>query len=176
MRNIITYSVFVMLFSMFSGSVFAGQYQECEPFKGMKRLYGLCNAYQNAFNAGDVDAMADIYANWKKWAPDVDLPNSPDTRTEPLPEPSEVACPCTDGMDTTEWGITVSCSGDGIVGLYGMFVVPETNFSTDFYALDEAEGYTCGLMQSPAIFLEFGNMTYGEFDACMSQLETLCSQ
>ena len=177
MRNIITYSVFVMLFSMFSGPVFAGKYEECDPFKGMKRLYGLCNAYQNAFYAGDVDAMADLYANWKKWASDDDvLPNSPDTGTQPLPEPPQVACPCTNGMDTTEWGITVGCSGDGITGKYGMFVVPETNFSTDFYVLDEVEGYTCGLMQSPAVFLEIGNMTYAEFDACMSQLETLCSQ
>lgn len=92
MRKNITYLVFIMLFSMFSSPVFAGQYEECDVFKGSKRLYGLCNAYQNAYYAEDEETMADIWANWNKWATEDDpvLPNSPDDVEVP------VTCPCWD--------------------------------------------------------------------------------
>ena len=67
MRKIITSSVFILLFTLFSGSVFAGKYDyECGEFKKQKQLYGLCNAYQNALAHDDVDAMADIERNWDK--------------------------------------------------------------------------------------------------------------
>lgn len=51
MRKIITSSVLILLFSLFSGQVFAGKIEACENIKhdpAYKGLYGLCNAYWNA--------------------------------------------------------------------------------------------------------------------------------
>ena len=100
MRKLLTSIVLFMLFSMFSGTAFAGKYPECDDFKGFKRLYGLCNAYQNALFHEDEEAMADISRNWDKWWDEEDglpgLPNRPDDIPTPDPDPvlDPVVCPC----------------------------------------------------------------------------------
>ena len=48
MRKIITSTVLILLFSLFSSSVFAGDVSDCKEVKGQKALYGLCVAYWNA--------------------------------------------------------------------------------------------------------------------------------
>lgn len=89
MRKIITSSVLILLFSLFSGSVFAGKIEACENIKhdpAYKGLYGLCNAYWNA----NENAQDKILAKFEKKAgPDgPGMPGLDDT----VPEP--VACPC----------------------------------------------------------------------------------
>ena len=48
MRKFITSSVFILLFILFSGSVFAGDVSDCDEVRGQKGLYGLCVAYWQA--------------------------------------------------------------------------------------------------------------------------------
>ena len=90
MRKLLTSIVLFMLFSMFSGTAFAAKYPECDVFKGYKRLYGLCNAYQNAVFHQDEEAMADISRNWDKWWDEDDgLPGLPNRPSDANP-----VCPC----------------------------------------------------------------------------------
>ena len=59
MRKIFTLFIVFMLFSMFSGAVFAEKFEVCEDIKNnpdYKGLYGLCNAYFNADSAFDTKA------------------------------------------------------------------------------------------------------------------------
>jgi hypothetical protein len=87
MRKLITSSIFILLMGLGASAAYAGQYEVCDPFKKTK-LYGTCNAYQNAYEQGDIDTMADLYANWlKKAGPDDILPNSPD-------DVVDTVCPC----------------------------------------------------------------------------------
>lgn len=97
MRKIITYSVFFMLFSMFSGPVLAGKVEVCEEIKDdpvYKGLYGLCNAYWNA----EEEDREDILRNFnKKAGPEgPTMPGIDDPVLDPVgaPEPQTLACPC----------------------------------------------------------------------------------
>jgi hypothetical protein len=89
-----------MLFSMFSVPAIAGKHQVCEDFKGNKRLYGLCNAYQNALAHEDEEAMADISDNWDKWVNELGEPLLPNRVVDPgdddIGEEVPVVCPCWD--------------------------------------------------------------------------------
>jgi hypothetical protein len=181
MRNIITYSVFVMLFSMFSGSVFAGQYQECEPFKGMKRLYGLCNAYQNAFNAGDEESMADILANWDKWATDDTpvLPNSPVGTKQPAAFYLE--CPCWAGM-TDEQICSMgfpdfypSASGGGLLFLEDFMSDPMA--ANIFYASGEQCEYTQSVMgvYPDPVKITLSGIGASMGSQCMAEVEVIAA-
>ena len=173
MRKIITSTVLILSFSLFSGSVFAGKIAACEEIKhdpAYKGLYGLCNAYWNA-NPKHQDKFLAKFE--KKAGPDgPGMPGleEPDVRTEPEP----AVCPCTDGMDTSTWGMTVSCSPDSMGGMIGLFVVPETNFTTELTVMSVDELYICSLFQSPATFVQLSDLDFAEFDACMTQLENLC--
>lgn len=99
MRKIITSAVLILLFSMFSGSVLAdGELLTCADFKAsdskeIKKLFGLCNAYQNALANEDQDTMDDIFATWSKKVGEGGEPKLPghdyDGGEEPL-----VTCPC----------------------------------------------------------------------------------
>ena len=67
MRKIITSTVLILSFSLFSGSVFAGKIAACEEIKhdpAYKGLYGLCNAYWNA----NEKAQEKILAKFEKKA------------------------------------------------------------------------------------------------------------
>lgn len=91
MRKLITSSVLFMLFSMLSGTVFAGKVPVCEDIKhdpAYKGLYGLCNAYWNA----DEDAQLVILEQYRRKAGE-DGPDMPGL--EPDDEViTELVCPC----------------------------------------------------------------------------------
>lgn len=89
MRNVITSSVLILLFSLFSSSVFA-DVSDCKDVKGQKALYGLCVAYWNANEKN----QAKILAKFEKKSgglgmPGLDIPVE-DNREDPTP----VFCPC----------------------------------------------------------------------------------
>ncbi len=96
MRKIVTSSVFILLFAMFSGSAFAGKIEACEAIKhnpDYKGLYGLCNAYWNA----DENAREKILSRFEKKSggmvmPGLDLPVEDELPTETEEDP--VVCPC----------------------------------------------------------------------------------
>ena len=94
MRKIITSAILIMLFSMFSGSVFAGKDKAedpCKEFKG-QGLYGLCTAFQNALANEDQEAMDDIFDAWSKKVGDDGEPELPGY---PYGDDDiELACPC----------------------------------------------------------------------------------
>ena len=99
MRKIITSAVLILLFSMFSGSVFAdGELLTCADFKAsdskeIKKLFGLCNAYQNALAHDDQEAMDDVFATWSKRVGEAGEPRLPNHN---YIEDSDVTCPCWD--------------------------------------------------------------------------------
>ena len=135
MRKFITFAFLFMLFSMVSGSVFAGKYEDCVDFKGDKRLYGLCNAYQNALFNEDEDAMADIFRNWEKYVDENGEPQLPNH------DYGSVECPC--------W--TAEILADATAGKQGVFCASsathdEANYfnNAPFFEaglFDEASGY-----------------------------------
>jgi hypothetical protein len=91
MRKLITSSVLFMLFSMLSGTVFAGKIAVCENIKhdpAYKGLYGLCNAYWNA----DEDAQPVILEQFRRKAGE-NGPGMPGLEPggEEIPDP---VCPC----------------------------------------------------------------------------------
>jgi hypothetical protein len=103
MRKLITSSVIILLFAMFSGSVFAGKHAVCEDFKKSKRFYGLCNAYQNALAHEDLEAATNIFQNWSKFVDEYGDPQLPNhayedelpSEDDPLPGEEQVPeCPC----------------------------------------------------------------------------------
>ena len=101
MRKGIT-TVFILLFTLFAGSVLAGDKSDCDHFKKdptYKGAYGLCVAYQNA----DESDQSDIFDNWlKKFGQDAPvLPNSPNDVTASNPIP--VTCPCWDADSVASW-------------------------------------------------------------------------
>lgn len=115
MRKFITSTVFIVLFSMVSSQVIAGQYPECDQFKKDKEypgqyipgLYGLCNSYQDALANEDQEAMDDIFRTWEKKVGEDELPKLPGH-----PYPQEVTCPCWDVddiADASALGIPQSC-------------------------------------------------------------------
>jgi len=112
MRKLLTSIVIFMLFSMFSVPAIAGKYQVCEEFKGYKRLFGLCNAYQNALAHEDEEAMADISDNWDNWVNELGepaLPNRvPDTGDDDVGEEVPVICPCWDFQKIVD---AIQCEG-----------------------------------------------------------------
>ncbi len=63
MRKIISLGLFALMLSIFSGQIFAGNAEICDPLKldpNTKKLYGLCVAYQNA-NENAKIAFADAF-------------------------------------------------------------------------------------------------------------------
>lgn len=89
MRKIFTLFIVFMLFSMFSGAVFAGQIDVCEDIKNdpaYKGLYGLCNAY---WNADSDEARESILKAFKKKA---------DPLGVTMPGLVSMACPCWTGL------------------------------------------------------------------------------
>lgn len=185
MRKIITYSVFVMLFSMFSGPVLAGQYQECDIFKGMKRLYGLCNAYQNAYYAGDEDAMTDIWANWNKWATSTTpgLPNAPVVVEEPVivgaPDAFYLECPCWAGI-TDEQICAMGnpdfypyASGGGLLFLEDFISEPMT--ANIFYASGEQCEYTLSVMGEAPVTITMSGIGASMGAQCMAEVEVIAA-
>lgn len=93
MRNVITCSILVLLFSLVSGSAFAEDYETCEDFKKdetFKGAYGLCNAYEQA----DEEGKLDIFRNWeKKFGTD-----GPRLPGHPYEEIVILECPCWAGL------------------------------------------------------------------------------
>jgi len=101
MRKIITSSVLILLFSLFSGQAFAGKVEACELIKhdpAYKGLYGLCNAYWNA----DENAQEKILAKFVKKAG----PDGPGMPGLDDPEPEPIECPCW----TEEYMLVAACS------------------------------------------------------------------
>ena len=97
MRHSIAFTAFFLVASLYSGTVLAGKYAVCEDFKGLKRLYGLCNAYQNALFHEDELAMFDISNNWDKWVDEQGMPELPN-RVPDVGDDTEnpATCPCWD--------------------------------------------------------------------------------
>lgn len=133
MRKGITSSVFILLFTFVSGSVFAGDKSECDHFKNnkdYKGAYGLCVAYQNADEAG----QADILNQWmKRFGSDAPvLPNSPNDQTVP-PSLPEVSCPCWDVESAVIWTqdlYAFSCENPS-VSKYGEVIYSASPFFGD---------------------------------------------
>jgi hypothetical protein len=117
MRKFLASIVVFMLFSMFSVSALAGKHQVCEEFKGYKRLFGLCNAYQNALAHEDEEAMADISDNWDKWVNEFGEPALPnrvvDTGDDGTGEEIPVVCPCWDFQTLVD---AIQCDGFQYLG------------------------------------------------------------
>lgn len=173
MRKFIASSVLILLFNLFSGTAFAGKHDVCKPFKDSKGLYGLCTAYQNAYNRGDEEAMADLFANWleKAGGDGSDLPNAPISNV-PEPAPDEVACPCwdADSLDAAT------------AGKYGVFCVNSEGFDEAFYEANDPylfAGYD-GLTPSSRCVLQALNvsimvedLTAEEEVACRAGVQTM---
>ena len=102
MRKIISLGLFALMLSIFSNQVFAGKNAVCED-NGKKDelkslgLYGLCNAYWNADNAGNENAKAKILANFEKNAGTaIGGPGMPGL--ESLAFEQDFFCPCWDTL------------------------------------------------------------------------------
>ena len=112
MRKFFASFVVFMLFSMFSFPALAGKHQVCEEFKGNKRLFGLCNAYQNALAHDDEQAMADISDNWDKWVNEHGEPELPnrvvDSSDDGTGEDELPICPCWDFQQLVD---AIQCDG-----------------------------------------------------------------
>jgi hypothetical protein len=99
MRKYFAFFVVALCALVFSSPAFAGKYEEeCGDFKGEKRLYGLCIAFQNALHHEDEEAMEDIFANWQKWVDEDGEPQLPGypypDEEEGCPEEQDFCCPC----------------------------------------------------------------------------------
>jgi hypothetical protein len=174
MRKVISLGLCALMFFLFSGQVLAGKNQDCEDQKDELKalgLYGLCNAY---WNAGNENARSQILTNFEDKA-GPGGPGMPGLEPDVPDVPEVVVCPCTDGFDTTNWGMVIACTTDG-TGDMGMFVNPDLgNFTTRFMTIVESDVYACSISQSPNTFIEFIGITEGEYNVCLDQLLLLCS-
>ena len=122
MRKGITSSVFILLFTMVTGYVFAGDNSACDIYKknkDYKGAYGLCVAYQNADEAGKID----IAANWEKR-----FGTGPDSPK--LPGSSDFSCPC--WSDFSYEQVCALGEPDGFVDLEGSMVIAGQALFPDF--------------------------------------------
>lgn len=111
MRKFLASFVLFMLFSMFSGAVFAEKFDVCEDIKhdpAYKGLYGLCNAY---WNADSDEARDSILKAFKKKADPLGLT---------MPGLDSFACPCWSNLtkdEICEMGdaLLFSDGGDGFL-------------------------------------------------------------
>ena len=121
MRKLLASFVLFMLFSMGSGSAFAGQVDVCEDIKhdpAYKGLYGLCNAY---WNADSEQARESILKAFKKKADPLGLT---------MPGLDSFACPCWSNLtkeDICEMGDALLIS-DGVDGFL-ILSVPDSSVS-----------------------------------------------
>jgi hypothetical protein len=100
MRKLLTSSIFILMFSLFSGAVLAGDKGVCDEneYGGKKALqkagvYGLCVAYQNADDA-DKPAIADKFFQRFGFV----VPGFSDV-VPGLPPEQDFFCPCLEGAD-----------------------------------------------------------------------------
>jgi hypothetical protein len=165
MRKLFALGLLALSSGFLANTAFAGNVGDCDSLKqsGQKNLYGLCVAWHNA-DEGAKGGLAEKFLQRAGYP----VPGS-----KPPPDPEPVVCPCTDGMDTSTWGMVVACPSDGSGGDMGLFVRIEDNFTTQFMTMIESGLYVCSLMQSPATFIQF-DITLDEYNICLSQLQALC--
>jgi hypothetical protein len=170
MRNVVSLGLLALSMGFIANPALAGNVEDCEPLKqsGQKSLYGLCVAWHNA-DEDAKDAIAEKF--YERTGYSYRVPGS-ETR-EPDPEPDPVVCPCTDGVDTSAWGMKVGCSSDGSGGDMGMFVRIEDNFTTMFMTMVESGLYLCSISQSPAFYLQL-EINLDEYNVCLTELQTRC--
>lgn len=174
MRKIITSSVLILLFSLFSGSVFAGKIEACENIKhdpAYKGLYGLCNAYWNA----NENAQDKILAKFEKKAG----PDGPGMPGLVDPEPEPVVCPCWAegqidiGVEPDIYGCQVldSFAFASYDGAYVQYIVDGGMNYCGYYNLDLGDfiEYPSDIFGTPALTAE-------EMDVCETELLTRISE
>ena len=155
----------------FSSPAFAGKYEEdCGVFRGEKRLYGLCIAYQNALYHEDEEAMADIFANWQKW---VDENGEPQLPNHPYDDGEEPECPCWTADDLEKW----------TAGLGGVYCVSAADFDRIAYNNDFRPDLYAGVKRLTtadyecSVSLSTGGLifaaTFEESEICRAGLEVL---
>lgn len=89
MRKIITSTVLILSFSLFSGSVFA-DVSDCKEVKGQKALYGLCVAYWNANEKN----QAKILLKFEEKSGGLIMPGLVTPVADSREDPDPVFCPC----------------------------------------------------------------------------------
>ena len=165
--------VIVLLFGLFSGSLFAGNVEACEKIKHVpayKGLYGLCNAYWNA----DEEDRPDILRNFEKRAPaGVTMPGLGE-ETGPVGETVPIVCPCWD-YDVLEQELACNAyeaayfgydnTGDNSGEDWAVFNGPNTIqvFAGNTF-FDQVAGNECDIVAPAAFITESFHAVTGEVE------------
>jgi hypothetical protein len=165
MRKIITSAVLILLFSMFSGTAFAGKVQVCEDIKNnpaYKGLYGLCNAYWNA----DDTEKPEILDNWDKKAG----PGGPS-----MPGLLPATCPCwPDGIASVcDLGVQMPNLAGGTVRFVNNDTLVSTVFGTNGASCANfKQDYWSSVMWDVVFFSLDGP---DESSACVEELQIMAA-
>ena len=179
------YFVFLAVFfglAALSSPALAGKYDDdCAVFKGEKRLYGLCTAYQNALVNEDEEAMADIFANWQKWVDEDGMPQLPG---HDYGQEEEPVCPCwsESDLDLIAALMLLACEvnfdGAFVLTIYAGSAFVEAGVG-NAYAFDSNLGDfvrrpdSCELSVDGVMAKQFIGLEGDDYDLCLGQLADL---
>lgn len=177
MRKLVTSGLLALSLCIFSGSVLAGNADDCEPLKqsGLKSLYGLCVAWHNA----DEDAQGALAQKFYDRA-GFEVPGSEVTKVdEPLPE-QDFYCPCWENVsipDVCALGAPVSMSLAADSGR-AMFL-DRINFQLEGFGSDMGEtacAHTIqGLTGNYILNQVENNLSEEEAIDCQSEVEAIAT-
>lgn len=162
MRKIITFSLFIFLFSMLSGSAFASNVDACDAVKE-KGLHGLCVAWHNA-NPKNQDKIAEKYL----------IKSGGDSVPGSEPDLGDTAnCPCTDGGEMASWDVAAYCE-EG-VGYDDVYRVDSSGILGTLWltAVDDGMGYACTKMSTHGGYDEIPLDSASEYNICVDEIVAL---
>jgi hypothetical protein len=173
------------MLSLFSGSVLAEKYDQCDVLKSggyTRGLFGLCIAYWTAVDKGKGEEAALGRYVAMRGDGDPYMPGLGDPDAGPGPDPApepETTCPCLDASINPDWGMGVSCVYDGNYA-DGFFVNLVTNGATIFATENDGVTGICSIEQTDSTGSKvehlYEGFTLEEYDVCVTELLDRCAE